>query len=222
MFEFSASELGMEAAADGSWGFGEGDFTVTGWLSPGETFATGVEDPDKDWANFFAKADPGPGRLQYGAFASLYSDHRIRFGVEDFPDSRLEVTCGDSCVPRAECADDPVVQVGGLKGRDASVGVADCHHVLEAENIDQLECVHSVGVCIRVPHRRVAKGHRHRGNVPGSKVLRPSGKAIVVSQKAVHEEDGPRRRVRAIGLHGAVAQIASALGGVGSVGGGEI
>ena len=107
MFEFSASELGMEAAADGSWGFGEGDFTVTGWLSPGETFATGVEDPDKDWANFFAKADPGPGRLQYGAFASLYSDHRIRFGVEDFPDSRLEVTCGDSCVPRAECADDP-------------------------------------------------------------------------------------------------------------------
>ena len=119
MFEFSAEDLGMVSGSDGTWGFGEGDFTVSGWLRPGATFATGVEDPEKDWAIFFSKADPGPGRLQYGAFASLYSDHRIRFGVEDVDTHRLEVECSDSCVPRGECPDDP----GDWGGTDAR-GVA--------------------------------------------------------------------------------------------------
>lgn len=119
MFEFSAQDLGLPIGSDQTWGFGEEDFTVNGWLRPGATFATGVEDPDKDWAIFFSKADPGPGRLQYGAFASLYSDDRIRFGVEDVVTHRLEVACSGSCVPRAECPDDP----GDWGGTDAR-GVA--------------------------------------------------------------------------------------------------
>ena len=120
MFEFDAADLGMGLKPNGDWGFGTGEFTVSGWLAPGATFATGIEDPAKNWANFFSKADPGPGRLQYGAFAALYGDHRIRFGVEDIASHRLEVTCDDSCVPRGSCPQD----VGDWGGTDAR-GVAN-------------------------------------------------------------------------------------------------
>jgi hypothetical protein len=117
MLEFTAADLGLPLQSGGRWGFGWGDFTVTGWLQPGATFATGVQDPAKNWVYFFSKANPGPGQTQYGMFAALYRGDRIIFGVEDNPLHRIEVTCQswgcDSCLPRSACGDASAPSPGG-------------------------------------------------------------------------------------------------------------